>query len=133
MFAALIEWRARNATIELLLVRGNHDRHAGDPPAELGIECVNAPHFLEPFVLAHYPGPSERGYTLAGHVHPGVRLYGPGGQRERLPCFFVGKNYAVLPAFGEFTGLADIDVGSGGEYYAIAENEIVRIPTSPEA
>ena len=119
--------------IELLLVRGNHDRHAGDPPAELAIECVNAPHFIEPFVLSHYPGPSEHGYTLAGHVHPGVRLYGRGGQRERLPCFFVGKDYAVLPAFGEFTGLADIDDGSGGEYYAIAENEIVRIPTSPEA
>ncbi len=34
---ALAEWRARHLDIELVLVRGNHDRHAGDPPPELGL------------------------------------------------------------------------------------------------
>jgi hypothetical protein len=32
VLCALAEWRARHAEWELVLVRGNHDSHAGDPP-----------------------------------------------------------------------------------------------------
>src|SRR6185436_3554665 len=38
--AALAGWRASHPDLELVLVRGNHDRQAGDPPNELGITCV---------------------------------------------------------------------------------------------
>ena len=31
------EWRQDNASLELTLVRGNHDDRAGDPPASLAI------------------------------------------------------------------------------------------------
>ena len=125
--SALEEWRRANAAIGLTLVRGNHDRHAGDPPRELEIECVDAPYALHPFVLAHYPSSSVDGYVLAGHVHPGVRLYGRGGQRERLPCFVIGEDYAVLPAFGEFTGLAEIDPPPAADVYVLAGEEIIKI------
>ena len=43
------------AGLEIMLVRGNHDRHAGDPPDDLRINCVNAPAFVPPFVLRHEP------------------------------------------------------------------------------
>ena len=36
-------WRERHAEIEMLLIRGNHDRRAGDPPAEWGIVCTDPP------------------------------------------------------------------------------------------
>ena len=91
MFAALGTWRSSNAAVDVVLVRGNHDRRAGDPPVELAIDCVNAPYAAAPFVFAHHPAADLGGYVLAGHVHPGIRLYGSGGQRERLPCFFIGK------------------------------------------
>ena len=43
-------WRERHAGVELLLVRGNHDQRAGDPPADLGVTCVDEPFSLpEPF------------------------------------------------------------------------------------
>jgi metallophosphoesterase superfamily enzyme len=29
--------------LDLVLVRGNHDRHAGDPPASLGVQAVDEP------------------------------------------------------------------------------------------
>ncbi|HET7136231.1 MAG TPA: metallophosphoesterase, partial [Casimicrobiaceae bacterium] len=29
---AFVAWRARHATLDVVLVRGNHDAHAGDPP-----------------------------------------------------------------------------------------------------
>ena len=52
------------------------------------------------------------GYTLAGHVHPGIVLAGPGLQRERLPCFWLGRERPCFPAFGSFTGLGPVHTGA---------------------
>lgn len=125
--AALAAWRARHAGLALVLVRGNHDRHAGDPPDELGIHCVDAPLVEPPFALAHHPEPSAAGFVLAGHLHPGVRLAGGGGLRERLPCFWFGARVGVLPAFGEFTGLADVRPTFGDLLYVVAGNEVIPV------
>ena len=127
MFASLAQWRSANESIDVVLVRGNHDKRAGDPPGELRFNCVDAPYVIGPFVLAHYPLPSEQGYVLGGHVHPGVRIYGAGRQRERLPCFAFGSQVGILPAFGDFTGLGDVEPVGGTRIYAIAEEEIVLV------
>jgi metallophosphoesterase superfamily enzyme len=42
--------------------------------------------------------------VLAGHLHPVIRLNGPGRDSLRTPCFVVGVRQIVLPAFGEFVG-----------------------------
>src|SRR5688500_15648456 len=49
--AELRRWRSMAAPVEILLVRGNHDRHSGDPPNDLHINCVNSPAFVPPFVF----------------------------------------------------------------------------------
>jgi DNA ligase-associated metallophosphoesterase len=67
--AAFLRWRASHGAIEMTLVRGNHDTHAGDPPDGWRI-CVVA----APFLLCHEPCEPPTGYALCGHVHPGVRL-----------------------------------------------------------
>jgi metallophosphoesterase superfamily enzyme len=82
---------------------------------------------VPPFVLAHHPVPSGEGYVIAGHVHPGVRLHGAGRQRERLPCFTIGLDVAILPAFGDFTGLAHQDPCDSADVYAIAENRVIEV------
>lgn len=102
--AALAAWRTRHCELEIVLVRGNHDRHAGDPPAELGITVHEEPWLLGPFALCHEPEPHASHAVLAGHVHPAYVLRGRARQRLRLPCFVIGAQVAVLPAFGEFTG-----------------------------
>jgi DNA ligase-associated metallophosphoesterase len=127
MFAALGEWRRNNAEVDLLLVRGNHDRRAGDPPQELGIRCTDAPFLMSPFVLDHHPRASDDGYVLAGHVHPGVRVYGAGRQMEKLPCFWFGAAVGILPAFGDFTGLAIVEPEERDSVYAIADQTVIRI------
>ncbi len=127
MISALTAWRKMAPDLELVLVRGNHDRHAGDPPGELGITCADAPFCIGPFVMSHHPMQHADGYVIAGHVHPGVRLHGAGGQRERLPCFVIGDGLAILPAFGGFTGLADVEPGDGSTIYAVAGDEVVKI------
>ncbi len=40
---ALAQWRHAHAHLELLLVRGNHDDRAGDPPPTLGVDSVDEP------------------------------------------------------------------------------------------
>jgi DNA ligase-associated metallophosphoesterase len=126
--AELRRWRRRRPTLEILLVRGNHDRHAGDPPEDLRINCVDAPAFVPPFILRHEPLTSGEGYTLAGHVHPGLVLSGRGHQRERLPCFVLSERLAVLPAFGGFTGLGVVEPGPGDRAFVVAEADVIEIP-----
>ena len=58
------EWRSRNASVDMLLVRGNHDKRAGDPGPEFDMECVVGPVVEPPFVFAHTPAESEAGYVV---------------------------------------------------------------------
>jgi DNA ligase-associated metallophosphoesterase len=128
--AAIRAWRPRRARVEILLVRGNHDRHAGDPPSDLRINAVNAPAHVPPFALRHEPAASTDAYTLAGHVHPGVSLRGRGRQHEKLACFVVGPDIAVLPAFGSFTGTCVVDPAPSDRVYVIAGDEVMEVAGS---
>jgi DNA ligase-associated metallophosphoesterase len=102
---AMLAWRERRRDLRLTLVRGNHDKHAGDPAAVLGIELVDEPHMVGPFAFCHHPDldPGNGAYTLAGHVHPAWVL-ATRFDALRLPCFVVGTDRMILPSFGSFTG-----------------------------
>ncbi|MFV3289592.1 ligase-associated DNA damage response endonuclease PdeM [Pseudomonas sp. NY11955] len=102
--AKLHDWRARHEKLQIVLIRGNHDRNAGDPPASLNIEVIDEPWVLAPFALQHEPQPHATHPVLAGHVHPVFVLRGKARQRLRLPCFLFDEQVSLLPAFGEFTG-----------------------------
>ncbi|HWE43266.1 MAG TPA: ligase-associated DNA damage response endonuclease PdeM [Gemmatimonadaceae bacterium] len=118
--SALGAWRARHAELDVVLVRGNHDHRAGDPPAELRVCCVDAPLIEAPLGLVHHPVEVPGVYALAGHLHPAAVMIGRGRQRARFPCFWFSGQWAVLPAFGEFTGLASVEPGPGDQVFVIA-------------
>ncbi len=124
----LADWRVRHSAVEMLLVRGNHDRRAGDPPANLGIGCLDGPLHEGPFALTHHPVAAPGAYVLAGHLHPCVSLRGAGRQREQLPCFWFGPEVGVLPAFGEFTGCARIQRREGDGVFVIGDGEVIGVP-----
>ncbi|HUQ19711.1 MAG TPA: ligase-associated DNA damage response endonuclease PdeM [Gemmatimonadaceae bacterium] len=130
MFTALREWRDALSNVEVVLVRGNHDRRAGDPPLDLRITCVDAPFPAPPFLFAHHPVPSDDGYVIAGHIHPAIRLSGRARQSARLPCFLIGDQLAILPAFGDFTGVADIDPAPEDRVFAIVEDDVIELDHS---
>jgi len=111
-----------------VLIRGNHDDHAGDPPPAWGIDVVTEPHPLPPFLACHLPVEPRTGYALCGHIHPGVWLSGAGEAPARLPCFVVGPRRAILPAFGRFTGLAMIRPEAGETRVAIAGSRLFPLP-----
>ncbi len=124
---AVRDWRDARPDLEVLLVRGNHDRRSGDPPAGWGIRSESEPVAAGPFGCRHFPDPTPGLYTLAGHVHPSVTLRGAGRQRLRLPCFHFGPSVGILPAFGGFTGTVDVPVSAGDRVYVVADDEVLAV------
>jgi DNA ligase-associated metallophosphoesterase len=127
--AAAAAWRRRHARLEIVNVRGNHDRSAGDPPAALDIACVDEPWDAGALELRHHPAPPRRrgAFAVAGHVHPAVRLVDEDGTSLRAPAFVVRDRCAILPAFGRFTGCAVVDVRRGDAVYAIGPDVVVAV------
>lgn len=129
----LTHWRQRHPGLDVHLVRGNHDHHAGDPPPELAIEVHAGPLRRGPWALLHEPQPIPGAYALAGHVHPGVRLQERGRLSLRLPCFRMGPQFGVLPAFGAFTGLHVEPTHGDDQVYVVVEDEGLVMALRPQA
>ena len=128
LHAAFMRWRAAHAALSITLVRGNHDLRAGDPQPAWDIEVVPDPHPLAPFVLCHEPATPRAGHALCGHVHPGVRIAGGAHESVRLPCFVLGRQCTLLPAFGRLTGLAIVAPKRGETVVAIAGLRLFALP-----
>lgn len=120
--AALADWRAERP-VDVLLVLGNHDRHAG-----WELDAVAPGATMGPFALHHFPDPDPNGYVLCGHLHPGLDLSGFGGDRLRLPCFWLGERVGVLPAFGDLTGTAVVRPKVGDRVVVVAEEKVALVP-----
>jgi DNA ligase-associated metallophosphoesterase len=129
--AAFTAWRELRSELELVLVRGNHDDRAGDPPPQWDVRCVDEPFALPgapDLALSHHPQPFERArYVLAGHHHPCITV-GSGFDRLRLPCFHFGPRVGVLPAFGAFTGMHPIEREAGDRVFVVADNAVRELP-----
>ena len=130
--AAVAAWRAAHRALELVLVRGNHDDRAGDPPAQLGMRVVDEPLLLDGLALCHHPRRIAGAYVLAGHLHPCVGVGGRAWDHLRLPCFWFGDDVGVLPAFGAFTGMHPIRAAAGDRVFAIAEKTVAAVPAIAE-
>jgi len=125
--ARLQAWRDGHPRLKIVLIRGNHDRHAGDPPASLRIEVEEEPMIMAPFALQHEPEAHATHPVLAGHVHPVHVLRGRGRQRMRLPCFLLDEHISLLPAFGEFTGGWTVDPPPTTRLYLAGAGKVWRV------
>jgi DNA ligase-associated metallophosphoesterase len=125
--AAMSEWRERHASLELILVRGNHDEHAGDPPRHLEIQAVDEPLMHGGIALCHIPRAQPDTYVLAGHLHPCVSIGGRAHDWHRLPCFWFTAQFGVLPAFGDFTGMHTIRASRGERVFAATDERVFEL------
>lgn len=125
--AAVRQWRDAHLQLELTLVRGNHDDRAGDPPAWLGIEPVDEPLVHGGLALCHHPRPQPEGYVLAGHLHPCVYVSGRAHDSMRLPCFWFTTHFAVLPAFGAFTGMQAVRPATGERVFVATPEQVFEL------
>jgi uncharacterized protein len=126
--ATLQSWRTQHAGLELVLVEGNHDLAAGTPPAALGIQVESEPWRVGAAAFCHHPQFVPDACAIAGHLHPVVRISGRADDSVRLPCFWLRKGLAVLPAFGAFTGGARFEREEGDRVVALAEDRLFEVP-----
>ena len=91
-------WRTSLAALDIVLVRGNHERILGDPPTTLQITCVDPGYSEDGMMFVHEPR-SVDGYTIGAHLHPCVLVPSTRVAAQAVPCFVIGKQYLVLPAF----------------------------------
>jgi DNA ligase-associated metallophosphoesterase len=141
---ALAAWRARHGNLRVVLVRGNHDDRAGDPPAHCRIEVVEEPWRFAGLELRHEPDPNllterlvtgiapegeiaEPVHSISGHLHPVIRLRGR-ADALRLPCFWTRGRCTVLPAFGEFTGGWPISPAAGDRVFVTDGERVCEVP-----
>ena len=125
----LRQWRARHADLRITVIAGNHDRHAGPPPAELDMQSLDHPLIDGRLVLRHEPVPHENHHVIAGHIHPAVRLspLRKGTRGLRAPCFHFTPHIATLPAFGTFTGTHTIRPQPHDRIFAVGPNQILEV------
>lgn len=123
LFAAVLHHYPQ---VEVVLVRGNHDSLPAYLLKAARIKAVST-YVLEPFLFVHEPDTHHEWYVFSGHIHPGVSMSGGGRQKLTVPCFYFGKHYALLPAFGNFTGLQTISVKKGDQVFALAGETVIAI------
>lgn len=108
--------------IRFTLVEGNHDILTNYPPS---LSCVPRLE-IEPFSFTHKYEEADH-YNISGHIHPGVTIRGKARQGITLPCFLFSDCFAILPAFGQFTGIKKIRPRKEDKVFAIADQNIIEL------
>ena len=124
-----INWRKNKRQLEVSLVIGNHDILETSNYHQ-GIINVFSKLSAGPFLFVHDINQHQdlsksNRYILSGHIHPAVQLKGRGRQVMKLPCFYFGTEYGVLPAFGGFTGTHVIEPSEKDDIFVIADSKII--------
>ncbi len=126
-----LKWRNDFPYIKFILVKGNHDIVAADWYTLANIEV--ALHYWQKnnFTFVHhiqdYAATVADEYVFSGHIHPAVVIKGLGKQSLRFPCFYFTKNYAVLPAFGKFTGTYLVEPAKNEKTFAVVNNSVIAV------
>ena len=126
------KWRENFPDLIIHLVKGNHDILHANWYAECGIKVIEEKMVVTDFCFIHDIAHSANGngknnYHFSGHIHPGIRMNGYGKQSLCFPCFYFGDEFAVLPAFSHFTGIAVIKPKANEPVFAIVDNKIIQI------
>lgn len=122
-----IDWRVKIKDIPITLIEGNHDRYLENKAYEIGIDSFKFSLELEDFILIHEYEKDINKYSISGHVHPSVSINAGVGSTFKLPCFYFGSEYAILPAFGSFTGTYRIKPTKRDSVFVIADDKVIQV------
>lgn len=124
------------------LVAGNHDRGAIGALRALGWDVLTPPVDEAFWQWVHDPDEArtdvvagsqsnalslDRRLTMAGHLHPSVRLRLSRNESVRLRCFWLRPNMIVLPAFGGWTGTHAIEAATGDRIIACVDGALMEL------
>ncbi|MEO8413883.1 MAG: ligase-associated DNA damage response endonuclease PdeM [Ginsengibacter sp.] len=129
-----LKWRKDIADISIHLIKGNHDVLTDKFYEEANITVTKKKLSVKKFCFTHDietnchdDEPQNTIFTFSGHVHPGIVMNGTGKQALRFPCFYFSKDYAILPAFSQFTGLSKIRPKPTDTVFVLVENKVVKL------
>jgi len=129
-----VRWRKDFPTLEVELIRGNHDILEQAWYEDAGIIVHERKKESGPFLFLHdlqmRKKLEERDrslYSFTGHMHPGISIRGKGKQYLTFPCFYFAKDYCVLPAFSRFTGTFMVTPEKSETAFAIVENGLIKM------
>ena len=120
-------WCAAMAPLKIDLVLGNHDRDLDPWLQRWGMQGHSDELELGGLKLQHEWTPDTTGPGLSGHLHPGVRIRSA-RENLRLPAFLRSSEHLVLPAFGRFTGLMEIEHFPATERYVTTGRRVLKLP-----
>jgi len=125
-----LKWRHDFPGIDFILVKGNHDIVAEQWYKDAGIEVALHHWQKNNFIFVHHIEdytPADNEYIFSGHIHPAISIKGLGKQSLRFPCFYFTEKYAVLPAFGKFTGTYLIEPSKKEKAFAVVNNSVIAV------
>lgn len=129
MIEQVAHWRA-GVNADIWLVPGNHDRRVDRVldawDIRLADAVVDEPPFRFVHDRMHAPASPCDTFTWSGHVHPRIRL-AAGGDSVSLPCFLIGAEDALLPAFSRFTAGVGITPARGECAWAVADQTVIDL------
>jgi DNA ligase-associated metallophosphoesterase len=121
------EWRATHAQIEMILVRGNHERAMGDPPSQLQLYCVNPGYEEGGVVFLHEPRHMST-FTVCAHLHPCLLVPTDRAIATTVPCFVWNQEYLYMPAFEDTIPGRVISRRFDEQYACIHNQQVVMYP-----
>jgi uncharacterized protein len=128
------KWRNDFTQLAVLLVKGNHDILNTGWYEQVKINVfADEPLRIKNLAFTHHYADIEKfpqhteAYFLTGHLHPGISIKGRSRQSLSFPCFYFNDQFAVLPAFSKFSGLALINKQKTDNVFAIVNNELIEV------
>lgn len=127
-----LKWRNDLQHVPMLLVKGNHDIVSETWYKNAGIETAEKIWRRNNFLFVHQiedaevEALKESDYFFSGHIHPAISIKGLGKQSLRFPCFYFTPQYAVLPAFGKFTGTYLVEPEKNETAFAVVEDSVIQ-------
>lgn len=120
------DWIMSFKDLEIILIKGNHDRVSKQLMSDLNIKTVTELS-VAPFTFVHdCIKLTKNEFFISGHTHPGVVIKGKGKQLIKLPCYQVSKMQLILPAFSLFTGLNTNDKPKDSICFAFTDTSIFK-------
>lgn len=122
-------WRHDLPQVTFHLIKGNHDILPQDMYHESGLVVHEKELVIGDFIFTHdyCEEVVTNAYVFSGHIHPAIHISGLGKQSLSFPCFYFGRQCAVLPAFSKFTGTALISPKTNEKVFAIVNQSVISV------
>ncbi|MGN6619205.1 MAG: ligase-associated DNA damage response endonuclease PdeM [Ilyomonas sp.] len=127
-----VKWRTDLEYVDVHLIKGNHDIFKNKWYEDASINVHEHSFCINEFLFTHdatapFCEDKDTTYIFSGHIHPGIIVKGTGRQSLRFPCYYFGAQYAILPAFSKFTGLALVEPKRTDTVYAIVDKSVLQL------